>query len=188
MDATSSSLLYGIGTMPWEALGSIGAIFAVVVAILAIRQSNKHLEIEQEPYVVISDGIDVGGIDSNANSQGKRYLLLNIKNVGRGPAIRVTMSTNRRNPNQAFFQSDQPHSVDLASGQEKTKWKIDQQNFKTFLGINGTDINRMKKSIELFIHYHNQLKIEEVTCVKLDYDTSKSFFKVMENKKVENYS
>lgn len=101
---------------PIELLSTFGSVAAAVAAWIALRQSNKKLEIEQTPYVVLDH---IRFIDSTKFG-------FSIKNVG-GPALRVTFSEkgNIDNRNDAFFSDDQPHSANLRTAEESHYWKVD---------------------------------------------------------------
>lgn len=100
----------------WSALGSIGTLIATFLAFRAIQQSNKHLEIEQTPHVVLDHII----------REGSRYGFA-IKNIGRGPAVHITFSTSgdMSKRNNAFFSNDQSHSANFYPFEESHYWYVD---------------------------------------------------------------
>ena len=93
----------------WTILTAVGTIAAAGVAailgIVASRQTSKQLKVEQQPLVVIQDRIVLG----------PEYWML-VKNIGRGPALRITVTTLSTDPNESLFEQSEPHSRDLGSG------------------------------------------------------------------------
>lgn len=172
MEATSTATLItylGLDINSWIVLQSIGTIAAVLVAILAIRQSNKHLKVEQTPYVVVEQ-------------IGKKASLveISIKNIGRGPALHVTCSKSDdpKKRNESFFRDTQPHSVNLASGEKHSEWIVDRNVFD--------DLNSDSENYKhLFVFCEGQLGILYRTDVKIkdiEEERGSKCYVVMENK------
>lgn len=179
----------------WGLFTAVGTISAVVVALYASHKSTQHVErqlkIEQEPYVVAKDGISIDGIDSTDQRKPEGYLLLRLKNIGRGPAIRVTVTGTPNDPNKSLFEDKkEPHSCDLGSNDEKTDWKIDEINLKELVkrhyNVEITKLNN-NQPIYLYIFFHDQLNKDYRTEVKLLRSGSGDFLKVMENKRNETH-
>lgn len=169
MDATISALLHEMSTNLWGILESIVGIAAVIVALFAIRQSNKHLKTEQTPYVVVEH------IEKKPSS-----VEISIKNVGKGPALHVTCSKSddRKNRNKAFFRNTQSHSVNLDSGGSQLDWIVDRNIFNDLI----TDSEGFK---HLFVFCESQLNILYRTNVKIkdiEEERGASCYVTMENK------
>lgn len=121
-----------------------------------IKEYRKQLEIEQRPYVVIAERVDIQGIESGGDKT-KNYLKVRIRNIGRGSAIRITVNKSPSDPDEAFLNNSEPHSVDLASNSNKFGLIIDESAMKKMvLKKNGTFKNE-KIPLFLFIHFRNQL-------------------------------
>lgn len=177
----------------WGLFTAVGTISAVVVALYASYKSTQHVErqlkIEQEPYVVAKNGISIEGIDGPSTDRKKDYLKLSLKNIGRGPAIRITVTGMLNDPNKSLFEDKKdPHSYDLGSNDEKIDWKIDENNLKELVkkryNIEITQLNK-DQPIYLYIFFSDQLNKNYQTKVKLFRSGSGDFLKVMENKKDE---
>lgn len=172
MEATSTAALVtylGLDINSWIVLQSIGTIAAVLVAIFAIRQSNKHLKVEQTPYAVVEH------VEKKASS-----VEITVKNVGKGPALHVTCSKSddSKNRNEPFFRDTQPHSVNLASGEKQSEWIVDRNVFD--------DLNSDSENYKhLFVFYEGQLGILYRTDVKIkdiEEERGSKCYVVMENK------
>lgn len=170
MNEATLSVLYGeISPNLWVILESIGTIAAVIVALFAIRQSNKHLKVEQTPYAVVE------------HIEKKTSLVeISIKNVGKGPALHVTCSKSDdpKNRNEHFFRDTQPHSINLASGESWLNWIVDREVFND-LTTDGEGY------IHFFVFCESQLNILYKTDVKIkdiEEERGASCYVVMENK------
>jgi hypothetical protein len=155
-----------------------------------IFEYRKQLKIEQEPYVIIQDKIYFGRANHPESLQPNDYLLLRIKNIGRGPAIRITVSLSLTDHNLALFENNQPHSYDLGSGDSKIDWKIDRHNLDVFFEQNlNTTIEQLATNIEvyLYIFFKDQLGNEYLVRTKFlkSSDSSGMYLKVMENEKLQ---
>ena len=163
---------------------------AVIVSLYSSHQSNKHiekqLEIEQEPYVVILDGMYVN--EPHTSRPGQVPFVLKIKNIGRGPALRVTVTTSRTDQNKAFFEASEPHSIDLSSGDEKFDWKVDENNLDVYIGesYEGLHIDTLLTSnpVYLYVYCYDQLGKIHKTKTKLESCNPYPYLKVMENIKL----
>lgn len=171
----------------WNFLTVVGTMSAVAVALYASNKSSKYvekqLEIEQKPYVIIKEGVLLPKIGSPSDP---REYLLNLKNIGRGPAFRVTVSTSKRDKDKPLFKDvEEPHSCDLGSNDEKTGWKIDSHNLELLIyekyNLNMGEINS-SHPLDLYIFFKDQLKKEYTVETKLQMAGSGNFLKVMENK------
>lgn len=173
----------------WELFTAIGTISAVAVALYASHKSIKHvekqLEIEQEPHVIAKDGVSIDGIDSSDARKPIGYLMLRLKNIGRGPALRVTVTGVTDDPNKSLFEDKkEPHSCDLGSGDEKNDWKIDEHQLKMLVQEkHKLEITKIDNAhpIYLYIFFKDQLGKPNKVRVKLLRSGSGDFLKVMEN-------
>jgi len=136
------------------------------IANKTIKEYRKQLEIEQEPYVVIAYRINIQGIESGGN-KAKNYLKVRIRNIGRGPAIRITVNKSPSNPDEAFLNKNEPHSVDLASNSEKFGLIIDEGAMKKIILKKNGSFRDEKTPLVLFIHFRNQLDGRRRIRVKL---------------------
>lgn len=148
---------------------AFGTVAAVIVAWLAFRQSNKHLRIEQTPYVVVD------------NIEKKPSLVeISIKNVGRGPALHITCSKSDdpKKRNDAFFRNTQPHSANLSGGDGKETWIVDRNVFDNL----SKDDGGFK---HFFVFCESQLNTVYRTDVKIkdfNEDRGTNAYVIMENK------
>ncbi len=129
MVSTSNSALLNItnwsgwGWSGWTALEAVGTIAAFVIALWAIFQSRKHfnkqIETEQEPFILATDPMELKKERRDiANKDSDNYVEqyeFKIKNVGRGPALKITGGINRNKDNAPFFADEFPHSYGLSS-------------------------------------------------------------------------
>lgn len=160
---------------------------AVIFSVYYSNQSNRHVEkqltIEQEPHVVIKDGIYTA--DPLTARPGQRPYAIKIKNIGRGPALRVNVSSSKTDPNKPLFEATEPHSVDLGSDDEKNDWKIDQNNLNVYVGecYPGLNLDTIltNNPIYLYIYCYDQLGNRHVTETKLESCNPDPYLKVMEN-------
>lgn len=149
------------------------------------QQFERQLIIEQEPYVVALKGVSFDGYGSSGARSNQEYLLLHLKNIGRGPAVRVTVTGSKNDPNEPLFEDiKEPHAIDLGSGDEKLDWKIDQHRLDMLIeNQHHIDIINLgvDKPIFFFIFYSDQMGKHYRTRVKLYKSGSGNFLKVMEN-------
>jgi len=178
----------------WTPLAAIGTVGAALMAWKANLVVQKQLAIEQKPYVVLVDEIFVHEV-VNKKDLPIDDLDIKVKNVGRGPALRVTITGLKTDRNNAFFEADQPHSIDLFSGEKKIDWKVDSHNLKMIIkdqtGKEISTFSKFNQPIFLYIHYFNQDEKEFITKVRLEpfhyspgnlsAGTRKFSLKVMEN-------
>lgn len=101
----------------WEVSVSFGTLAAVYFAYAAIEQSNRQLEVEQTPYVVMKDRIVTAG-------EGRLHVV-SLKNVGKGMAINLTATADPEGK-VSIIEGSNPHSIDLASGEYNNNWAIDE--------------------------------------------------------------
>lgn len=121
-----SSSCTGYYDLPiWEVATSVGSIGAIYFAYLAIIQSNKQLEIEQSPYVVMNDRIITNAKNVLHN--------ISLKNIGKGMAKSI-ISTADPEGKISIIEGSNPHSIDLGSNQPYTTWAIDEG--KVIKGLN----------------------------------------------------
>lgn len=152
------------------------------IANKTIHEYRRQLRIEQQPIVVIDDEIR---IDEGMGSP--EFLNLSVKNIGRGPAIDIQISTDKHNRDLPLFRSDYPARGYLASGGSK-KWKIDEGNFERYFPglidhylIKGSP---KKDDISLYIYFSDQLGNNYLTEVVLGYsgeDTPIATYKVLKH-------
>jgi len=182
MDATTSALIREISTNlePLRNLNNpfyldpnfLGAILTSIVAVslgyMSIRmqrKNSKHIEkqlrIEQEPYVVADGSIVLVGNGLNK---------VTLKNVGRGSALRVTCSIDKRNRDKAFFEDTEPHSYYLSTNESVTS------------AINGNIILKIKQKLHFYIIYESRLGEIYTTDVKMKLLAEKMV--IMENQKL----
>lgn len=162
----------------WNALTAIGTITTSVVAVYfgtaGSRQTSRQLKIEQEPYVVAEKTIT------------SATWSLQIKNIGRGPALRVTVSSSTSDKDKPLFEAAEPHSCDLASKESIDNWRLDERNLKMQLcsGNKNTEFE-VGKHYNLYIHYSDQLDNRYLTKITFEYlNVGGAHLKVMENVRV----
>lgn len=151
-----------------EVVSAIATVFAASAAWFAIRQSNKRLEIEQTPYVVLD----------HIKRESSRYGFA-IKNIGRGPAVHITFSTSDDifKRNNAFFSNDQPHSANFYPFEESHYWYVD-----------GNVLDNLKHKNDyayLYVFYSSQFNSPFMTKVKIKRivkDGNNVAYVVMENR------
>ena len=153
----------------WSMLSSLGTIVALTAAWFAIRQSNKQLEIEQTPHVILD----------HIKRIGHRYGFA-VKNVGRGPAVHIIFSRNgdATSRNEGFFSNDQNHSANFFPSEESHYWMVDENTLDELKH----DENGFT---HLYIFFEGQSNILYKTVVKIKRITDKnknSAYVVMENK------
>lgn len=174
----------------WEVAVATGTIAAAYFAYAAIRESNKRLEVEQTPYVVLKDRIFTAG-----SGKDEHLDLISLKNIGKGSAVKITASSDPEGQ-ISIIEGSNPHSIDLASGDYHNNWAIDEGQVVKGLAKQGKKIKSVIKDVPneanleddekdnadfyLFIWYENQAGNRYRTVVQIRH--SGYFFKVMENK------
>jgi hypothetical protein len=151
----------------WDVAIAVGTILAAYFAYKAINQSNKQLEVEQEPYVVVNSSI-------NLISNGRH--MITLKNVGRGSALRITCSVDKEDKDKPFFETTESHSYNLSMNDHITAQ------------ANDSVIDKIKQNIVnnkdgFYIFYKSQLGKAYITKVKLKEIPNKLVF--MENDRIE---
>ena len=181
--ASDSATLNVIRSIGWNGLEAIGTLLAFFAAIWAINESNKQsqkaleriekqLEIEQEPYVVVKNPITIGD----------NFLYLNVKNVGRGPALSVVGGTRPKDINQSFFSDTEPHAEYLSAGEGREEaWKVDLSRLGEMQAVEEGE----SKYPIFYLFYKSQLGRWYQTLVKVR-ELGESNYKVMENNR-ENF-
>jgi hypothetical protein len=172
----------------WDMGVSIGTLLAAFFAFRAVRQTSKQLEIEQTPYIVMSDRISTA-------AEGRMHTI-SLKNIGRGSAINVTVTSDPEGK-ISIIEGTNPHSINLSSAEPHNGWAIDESRVIEGLKIQGIEIkksisqelpdennakneNEIKKSdFFIYIWYKNQYGHRYKTEAKMRH--SGPFFKVMEN-------
>ncbi|MEN8253257.1 MAG: hypothetical protein ABFQ62_02680 [Patescibacteria group bacterium] len=143
----------------WVMFGAVGSVFAASMAWQANEAVKKQLKIEQEPYVVLKDEIFIYEV-GNQKYLPIESMMLKVKNIGRGSALKVTINGNKSNPEIAFFEADQPHSIDLFAGEAKSDWKVDRHNLimivKEQIGKEISTFEQLNEPFYLYIHYSDQ--------------------------------
>ncbi len=133
------------GVVGSDEIGNFLTFLVAFSAYLSLQASNaslnKKLQIEQQPLVVISLPISADPTPLPTN--------LIAKNIGRGPALGVRVGSNRFKDNQMLFDSSQPESVDLAAGESKVDWSLDDKMISELLVE--------KEQFNLFLSYTDQL-------------------------------
>ena len=150
-----------------EVFGTISGVFVTgFAAVNAIRQSNKQLSIEQEPYVVADGSISL--VETEINR-------VTLKNVGRGSALRITCSTDEKDRDKAFFENTESHSYYLPSNnQVKSLASVDS--------ISQIKTNKKDEACYFYIFYEDQMGKSYKTEVKMKLpDEEGKKFVVMEN-------
>lgn len=174
----------------WTALEAIGTIVAFIVALWAIFQNrkhfNKHIETEQEPFVLATDPMKLKKERKNiANKNSNNYVEqyeFKIKNVGRGPALKITGGTERNKDNNPFFADEFPHSYGLSSAEFETT-RIDKFRIEEML----TKDTGEEQRHFFYLFYYDQMGNKYITTViikKRIADAKKDtpeFYVVMEN-------
>lgn len=183
----------------WEVTVSVGTIATAYFAFAAIKQaikeskqaakqSNKQLEIEQTPYVVLRDRI--------TTVTGGHVHTMSLANIGRGMAANVTASTDPSG-NISIIDGSNPHSIDFASGGVNSGWALDDGQFIRGLAQQGIKIksnvladipdenglavkDKDKADFYVYLRYQDQIGHTYITRTKIRH--SGSFLKVMENK------
>lgn len=153
----------------WSVVEIVVITGSVMVGLYAVYQSNqnlsKQLEIEQTPYVVAKGAI----FHSTDRNNQVEYLekCLYLKNIGRGMASNIKVSTDSENEDKPFFANNQSHIIDLGSNQEGEPWLVDDKNL--------TSLN------EAYIFYYDQLGGKYKTTVTFEKTSDR--YKVMSNHK-----
>ncbi len=173
----------------WDIGVSLSALLVVYFAYRAVKQTSKQLEIEQTPYVVLSDRITTAGDD--------RLHTISLKNIGRGSAVNITATTDPQGK-ISIIEGSNPHSINLASKDYHNGWAIDEGQLIKGLKNQGKiikksiiqelpDENSIDKEEEkykseffIYIWYNDQYGHRYETEAKIR--RSGLFFKVMENK------
>lgn len=169
VDELLSRCLFGYSyDIPYWSVVEIMVITgSVMVGLYAVYQSNqnlsKQLEIEQTPYVVAKGAVFITEPGANGVKYSRNCLYL--KNIGRGIASNIKVSTDSENQDKAFFASSQSHVIDLGSNQEGEPWLVDDKNLKS--------LN------EAYIFYYDQLGGEYKT--KVIFELAGDRYKVMSN-------
>ncbi|MCA9378882.1 hypothetical protein KC640_00490 [Candidatus Dojkabacteria bacterium] len=138
-------MLFGIAfvAMVWVALqdgkidsseiGNVVSALVVLSAFVALIASNENLSrqlrIEQQPLVVVTGAIIVEELLSSDPPT------LQIKNIGRGPALGVKFSF-AEDAITPVFEVGQPNTVDLGATEAKLDWRIQRDLLKTQLANN----------------------------------------------------
>lgn len=135
----------------WSLSTLLSAIIALILSYLAIRQSNRQLEVEQEPYVVADGSIVLVG-------HGRHEVTL--KNVGRGSALRITCSTDRKDRDKAFFEDTEPHSYYLSMN-DKVESLVSEDAISKIKG------NKRRNGYYFYIFYEDQMGKPYMTEVEM---------------------
>jgi len=156
----------------WTAAGSIATAAAFYATYKMLLELKKQVELEQEPYVVVKSPIVIKG----------NFLHLNVKNVGRGPALSVVGGTKPKDRNQAFFSDSEPHAEYFSAGKGHKDWKVDYGR----LGEMQTIKEGSLEYPVFYLFYKSQLGCWYQTLVKIRELEDKDKYKVMENSR-ENF-
>ncbi|MBU1256302.1 hypothetical protein KKA49_01290, partial [Patescibacteria group bacterium] len=119
--------------------------------------------------------------NEDSNSYVEQYEFM-IKNVGRGPALRITGGINNNGDNDAFFADEYPHSYGLSSA-ESCKTRIDKFRIEQMHSQTIKDEQRR----HFYLFYFDQLGEKYITTVEIKKrvaDVKKDapeFYVVMEN-------
>lgn len=174
----------------WEVGVSFGTVAAALFAYKAIIESNRRLEIEQTPYVVLKERVYTAG-----SGRSEHLHIISLKNVGKASAVRIIATTDPEGE-ISIIEGSNPHSIDLAPAEPHNNWAIDEQRVIEGLAKQGKIVRSVVRDIpdentlrvdqkdkadfNLFIWYENQQGNRYQTIVKIRH--SGVFFKVMENK------
>lgn len=193
IEATGSAALYlnnFFSWQGWDFFQAIGTIAAFAVTLCAIFQNRKHfnkqIKTEQEPFVLATDPMvlkkkrrRVAKDDSNSYVEQYEFM---IKNVGKGPALRITGGINNNGDNDAFFADEYPHSYGLSSTERCItridKFRIEQMHPRTI---------KDEQRRYFYLFYFDQLGEKYMTTVEIKKrvaDVKKDtpeFYVVMEN-------
>src|SRR3989344_1651868 len=112
----------------WEVTVSVGTIATAYFALAALRQSNRQLEIEQTPYVVLKDRI--------ATAANGHVHTMSLINIGKGMAANITAYTDPAGK-ISIIEGSNPHSIDLGAGVPNTGWALDNGQFIRGLVMQG---------------------------------------------------
>lgn len=161
----------------WSVVEVIGVIGSVIIAFIAVNQSNENLsqqlEIEQTPYVVGKGAI----FDNTASNSQVTYLqhCLYLKNIGRGMAKNITLSIVEdwvQDKRQPLFSALESHSIDLGSNQDSEPWLIHIPHLENAIKDKGGNFC-------IYIYYEDQLGNNYKT--KLHLCRVSDRYKVMSN-------
>ncbi len=133
----------------WNSLMSIGTLASAFFAFKALKQTSEQLKIEQTPYVVLKGRITTADPD-------KRIHIAQLKNLGKGPAFNVRLTTDPRGK-ISIIDGSNPHSIDLSSSEVNNGWALDEGQAIKGLNVQGINI---KKSIINEIPDENAITIE----------------------------
>ena len=174
----------------WEAAVATGTFTAAYFAYQAIQESNKRLEIEQSPHVVIQNGISIA-VDFN---EVDRLHTISLKNIGKGRALNIVATADPEGK-ISIIDGSNPNSIDLRDGEVNTSWAIDErqvikglkkQNIEASSVVNDmpdeNDLDedeKEKADFHLFLWYSDQMGNRYKTTTKFRH--SSQFIKVMSN-------
>jgi|GEM_PF-3472506 len=164
------------------------AIIAIWVGIKSISQSNKQLEIEQTPHVVMKDHLQLAG------SSHQHLHMVFVTNVGRGAALNVHVTSDPAGKVSAADGSN-PHSKNIGSGANDS-WAIDEGHVIVGLKKQGIQVSNSvvleipdentcrdphESEFKLFFWYEDQMGNKYKTISYIRH--CGHFFKVMKNDK-----
>jgi hypothetical protein len=173
----------------WQVAVAVGTISAAYFAYRAIRESNRRLEIEQSPHIVIKDRLFFGGFGNKASG-------ISIVNVGRGSAINIRATADPEGK-ISIIDGSNPHAVDLNPEGYNNGWAVDEARIIDGLLKQGIEIKNSlwdetpdeqnlpekemyKSEFYLFLWYDDRMGNRYMT--KTKFRNNNGFFKVMENK------
>lgn len=107
----------------WEVFVTFGTILTAIIALKAINQSNKQMELEQTPYVVLKDGVVTA--PSTQKPKGKLHSV-SIKNVGKGSSYNIRLTADPKGQ-ISIIEGSNPNSIDLGISESYTTWAIDEE-------------------------------------------------------------
>lgn len=171
----------------WEASVAFGTLSAAYFAYGAIRESNKRLELEQAPYVVLQYNISLAS---------DRLHTISVKNTGKGLAANIRATTDPKGE-ISIIEVSNSHTIELKSGEVNTGWAIDENQVIKGLKKQGVNIissivkeipkeedlsdeEKSRADFHIFLWYEDQMGYKYMTVIKIRH--SGYFFKVMENK------
>ena len=111
------------------------------------------------------------------------YCKIKFKNIGRGPAVRITATFDRSNPDKAFFAADESHSFELGANQHSDERRIEESIMRARIYDtegNAKTINNNSDPLYIHIYFKDQLGNSYHRKTKFFWEGS--LLKLMENK------
>ncbi len=177
-----SQCLFGNPTnCNWQ-FWQIGEVIAVSSAsIIALwsgwrahKDNSLQLQASQRPLIKLLENIKI----AKGSNDDAKSIDLSIKNIGRGPAINITANFFLEGRNNALFEREYPHSINLGTGEDFHDWKINPTNMKSQVRkqLNTKESNldglfrflmEKKKYLNLYVFCNDQLGFNYIFKIKL---------------------